>query len=98
MRTRIVDDATTYGKAISSQQEALDSEKEALAALMSALADEVSHFTNVRRRRTEVETAEIILYNDSLLRTVDSFCLMSWMMLRKEQSLHQVKALEEVLS
>ncbi|WP_286154899.1 hypothetical protein [Bacillus sp. FJAT-27264] len=35
MRTRIVDGATTYGKAVSSQQEALDREKEALAALMS---------------------------------------------------------------
>ncbi|MFF2912509.1 hypothetical protein [Paenibacillus sp. NPDC057934] len=98
MRTRIVDDPTTYGKAISSQQEALDREKEALAALMSALADEVSHFTNERRRRMEVNSAEIILYNDSLLRTVDSFCMMGWMMLKKEQALHQVKALEEVLS
>lgn len=79
-------------------EEAINREEEALAALISALADEVDHFTRGGGGDFESAVEEFVLYNDSLLRTMDSLCMMGWIMVKKRQALHQVNSLGEVSS
>lgn len=93
MLDRKCDKNITCEEAIDIQREAWTLEKEALDSLALALAGEIVDFLDRKNYDTAPRYEEVLRFNQSIFRILDSLCMMNWLLLRKKDDLFEMQVL-----